>query len=225
MGRIDPAATRGRTAPSRVGRRRRPVCNCGTGAASASLLPSHARGRPDTALTVVTASRWERARRGQPPRRLQGTTRRSPSRRETRNRFVERLQSSAPGRTTRSRVVQSGRLRLRSGDVRSSSTAGATSTRRALLHLQARDDSRPTVLVLLSAGGVEDVGCSCWSARRMLDERAVASQLGRWPDAVRLSTLAGRAPGRRTLLLCCSPLAPARVGQRQLLHQAERAIW
>jgi hypothetical protein len=33
--------------------------------------------------------------------------------------------------------------------------------RRALLHLQARDDSRPTVLVLLSAGGVEDVGCSC----------------------------------------------------------------
>ena len=55
-------------------RRRRPYRNCGTGAPSASLLPSHPRGRRDTALTVVTASRWERARRGQPPRRLQGTT-------------------------------------------------------------------------------------------------------------------------------------------------------
>jgi hypothetical protein len=54
-------------------RRRRPYRNCGTGAPSASLLPSHARGRRDTALTVATASRWERARRGQPPRRLQGT--------------------------------------------------------------------------------------------------------------------------------------------------------
>jgi hypothetical protein len=123
MGRIDPAATRGRTAPSRVGRRRRPVSNCGTGAASASLLPSHARGRPDTALTVVTASRWERARRGQPPRRLQGTTRRSPSRRETRNRFVERLQSSAPGRTTRSRVVRAGRVALGNGDARNQAKA------------------------------------------------------------------------------------------------------
>jgi hypothetical protein len=52
--------------------------------------------------------------------------------------------------------------------------------RRALLHLQARDDSRPTLLVLLGAGGVGDVGCSCWSARKeVLDERAVASQLGR----------------------------------------------
>jgi hypothetical protein len=36
--------------------------------------PFPCEGRRETALTVVTASCWERARRGQPPRRSQGTT-------------------------------------------------------------------------------------------------------------------------------------------------------
>jgi hypothetical protein len=82
MGRIDPAATRGRTArrpswPTTP----TPIPQLWNRSRERSLLPSHARGRRDTALTVATASRCERAPRGQPPRRLQGTRcRRLPAR-------------------------------------------------------------------------------------------------------------------------------------------------
>jgi hypothetical protein len=72
-----------------------------------------------------------------------------------------------------------------------------------------------TLLVLLSAGGVGDVGGSCWSAcgRCLMSARSQASS-GLWPGAARLSTPAGRAPGWRAVLRCCSPLAPAWVWQR-----------